>query len=105
MARAIYSTRFIASSGLSGTASYTVPPGFVAVIRSWTIFHGVELSGIEATLQGPNPVKIAVYQDVGASAASDEWTGRTVLYAGESMSVTVEAGNVDTTVSGYLLTA
>lgn len=104
MALTLYSTRFFAIHDLSGPASYTVPDGLVAVVRDLDAFWGIDTEGNKLIMVGS--AGQVIYQaswDIGSSG-SRQWTGRQVLYAGETLQLDTE-DVTDVSVSGYLLTA
>lgn len=107
MPRAVYSTRFILAEGdPMPTVTYTVPAGFVAVVRDIRGLVGAASSGnVTVTLAGGlNFIYVA-----------DAVDGQNVLYAEELRAVANEGeeivatsgtgGLANVVVSGYLLAA
>lgn len=103
----VYSTSFIRSHGGAG-GSYTVPDGYLAVIRCVTGFSAADFSPeIGQVVLGHssctvwynefNPVSSGPY----AFYRTDDL--RVVVEAGDTINVT-NGTDVDVTVSGYLLT-
>lgn len=106
MARAVYSTRFLASSG-TGTQepTYTVPDGFVAVIR--------DIDGIVPDIAGSvvqcglvDPQALFVDENYASNGGKHvQWQGRQVAYAGEQLAgLIIGAAFGSLCASGYLLT-
>ena len=99
----IYSTRFILSgSAPAGTLTFSVPSGFVAVVRD-----------VDVTFPAPAPAGSASLAIAGAYAASSpdfpaafgswQWRGRQVAYAFELVELGVAIAGTAVLVSGYLL--
>lgn len=105
MARAVYSTRFIGfESAVNATDSYTVPSGFVAVIRDITAFlasSAVTLA--QVFIEEPNCVLLDATGS-GLTPTIAQWTGRTVCNEGEHIEAVIDAAAAcSIAVSGYLL--
>lgn len=101
-----YSTRFLLYSGsAAGTvASFTVPAGYVAVLRD------IDLLATSAALTGAIVQAGTAYPGIlwtGPTAAttSRAWRGRQVFYAGEVIRCYVFDGSWDVLASGYLLSS
>jgi hypothetical protein len=100
----VYSVRFYGAHDLTGLATYTVPTGFVAIVRDFDAFWGVSTAGAEVNLYGH--AGQVIYQaafglnDVGWRG----WRGRQVLNAGETLQI-FTSDAMDVTLSGYLLTS
>lgn len=97
----IYSVRFIADSSAGSPVSYTVPDGYVAVLRS--VNTVLSSSGSFANLQISN---LGVYVCFFAATAADEffsWDGRQVLQEGDVLESYVSSAGSTQLVSGYLL--
>jgi hypothetical protein len=107
MAGVVYSTRFVSVAPAStNTVYYTVPAGFVAVVRTMTFGYAepARSSGIATVLLAAANSRIWVVLVAASTAGSAEWNGRLVLPAGE----TLRAAYTGTpgqwlTISGYLL--
>jgi hypothetical protein len=98
----VYSARFIAVQGLVGTETYTVPPGYVAVVRQVNLYNGGGISVTTAIWHGSVGQTLALWAS--SLTASDAFfVGAQVFYAGETFDITTN-GAWDATVSGYLLT-
>lgn len=99
MAR-VYSTRFIAGhAGAGGT--YTVLPGFLAVVRCVTAFNASAIiNEIAEVALGSSATTF--YQKDLAQQVCDITELRVVVPAGDSI-VAASGADVDVTVSGYLL--
>jgi len=104
----IYSTRFIEEHGLTGSASYTVPPGKVAVVRDLDSYIGTPTGLNSLFLHGAKGQALFwTSADIGQSQYAS-WRGMQVFYEGEIIEVAADVGIADAydvTVSGYLLTA
>jgi len=103
----IYSTQF-AAVNLTGslTTLYTVPAGFVAVVRDVSGFMTTTTVGeaIVLSLQLAN-VNFATFQSDGSTYQDVHWEGRVVMPAGESLQVADSVAAGALVVSGYLLAA
>lgn len=100
-----YSTRFLAQSAAApGTYSYTVPAGYVAVLRDVDAFANDNVSGnvLYFTI---NNVAIAGWVESALPLQSFAWRGRQVARAGEIIAVTVLGHLPHFMMSGYLLNA
>jgi hypothetical protein len=98
----IYSTRFIAESGFTGSAAFLVPAGYVAVVRD---IDCVVYTSAGATIQaGIGGVTNFWAVTIGVIAVTywTSWRGRTVLNPGEQLVIGTDAA-ADFTASGYLL--
>lgn len=103
-----YSTQFIAGTPTPSTPlEYIVPELYVAVIRDVEVWlsSGAPLTVYVAAVKpGPLTVAISVF-DVTGGATSQQWKGRAVLNAGDTLEAAVSAGAATVLVSGYLLSA
>lgn len=107
MARPVYSIRFIEARGLDSTSSYTVPEGFVAVIRDLDAYCDATLGFADLFLHGAGGQAIAWHSWEATTQDQFQWRGRQVILAGETFDVEADTGigvAIDVTVSGYLLT-
>lgn len=107
MAQAVYSSRFIQQHGLTTSASFAVPSGFVAVVRDLDAFIGTPTGVNDLFMHGA--LGQAIFWDSAQIGISKymSWRGRQVFEPGELISVEVNVGALDAfdvTVSGYLLT-
>jgi hypothetical protein len=103
-----YSTQFFAGAiGLGTTALYTVPTGFVVVVRDVTVYGnfataeqvgvGLEVAGsISGYLLFANPLH---------PGDLAEWQGRQVINAGGVLTAVSGGSGPIVWASGYLLTA
>lgn len=105
MPRAVYSTRFLAFSTTSTEEeTYTVPSGFVAVLRDVDVYHqGGAADGWSVQLVDPL-CYLMTGGDTG-SAGLAQWSGRQIFNAGEQLQGTLySAGDLASMMaSGYLL--
>lgn len=88
--------------------TYTVPAGYVAVIREINAFsagsnEGVAAQGFSITTQDSVPIWF-LWKPVAYRGFQHRWHGHTVVNAGEVITVTMQAENWLIRMSGYLLT-
>jgi hypothetical protein len=105
MSRPVYSTRFTAEYAVSPSASYTVPSGFVAVVRDCDAWCQAGSTDPWAAW-GCTTLGGAVWEEFSAGSINFVgWRGRQVFYEGEVLYI---LGNSETPMfiilSGYLLT-
>lgn len=90
----------------TNTLYYTVPAGYVAVLRSMTFGYAepARAAGVMSVVLSPANSRIWVVLVVASSAGSATWEGRLVMPAGEQIraSYTGTPGQW-LTASGYLL--
>jgi hypothetical protein len=102
-----YSTTFIASHGLTGTSSYTVPVGYVAIVGH-IVAYGSVTAAASVTVRGPAGEAI-YYFSLGINGQGIDYRETRVVYsAGQQIQAVANVGPVDAmdvTVSGYLLAA
>lgn len=103
MARPLYSERFIRASlvGVGATASFVVPTGHRCVVVDISATASAAPGGLLVG-QGPGGPFFAVLP-ISATTVQARWTGRQVLYDGETLTVLNYSGNTAVWVSGYLL--
>lgn len=101
----VYSTRLIAVHNQPANTPilYTVPAGYLVVVRCVDAYAGVTVLGVNFYAKGS---AAQVFWKDATSPTSDgwrQWRGREVLYEGEALAL--EADDVaDLSASGYLLT-
>lgn len=98
----VYSTRFIGFAADETPPVFTVPAGYVAVVRDIDVVSGggAMINWQCSIVEGG---KFAVGQfTVESLAQHQEWRGRVVLLAGEHLAFAAD-GPVDGAVCGYLL--
>lgn len=109
---AVYSTKFVEAASFSGGPSvrYTVPAGFVAVVKCMSVAWGdITASGLDAWFQSDTLAKLARFTwAFGFSTpynlgGQQQWWGSWVLTAGQTLAVQTAAGTCDMWASGYLL--
>lgn len=103
----VYSTRFIGAQGATAPISYTVPNGYVAVVRDLDAYSDTVASA-EIFLRNAEGGAIYFFTWGVAQQQSVEWRGRQVYFAGETITVDISVGAldaIDVAVSGYLLTS
>lgn len=99
---AVYSTRFIAESGFTGSAAFEVPDGYRAVVRDIdAVCFTSEGPTIEAGI-GDSAVFWAFTYGVVLLVNAQSWRGRVVLNPGEQLVILTNAP-LDFVASGYLL--
>lgn len=102
-----YSTQFAAVtlSANNFTNLYTVPAGDVVVVRDIEVYFGVPTSIFNFQVGAPGSTTIAWYIANPASNTWQQWGGRVVVPAGQSLWAYSVASSTQLIVSGYLLTA
>lgn len=103
----VYSSAFFAEPGFSGSATYTVSLGFVAVIRDVDVCWIFGLTGAEFQLKGNagQVIWLANFPILGDDQDQWQgWRGRHVVAPGDSFTIESDSA-VDVSVSGYLLGA
>lgn len=103
----VYSTRFVAAASSGALSpSFTVPNGFVAVVRDITVTSTASLSQIIGTVViAPVPggfYHLALMQFILGAAQTQHVEGRWVCNAGDVIEVQ-SPGAFSCSVSGYLL--
>jgi hypothetical protein len=73
------------------------------VLRCFDVYAAADLTGGNVFLRGSAGQTIAKFSFTAYTAGSDQWQGREVIYAGESIEVYSDTIPVDATLSGYLL--
>lgn len=106
MARAVYSTRFLAFLGTGAPAeTYTVPAGYVGVLREMTAFLRVgDLVYVTVDVDG---VGVPVWQTFGteSSGSTFNWSSRAVMPPGSILNGSTNSAEASSLyASGYLLT-
>jgi hypothetical protein len=107
VAQTVYSSRFVKSAlTATNTTYYTVPAGYVAVVRTMTLAWAslARTAGVgQVLLNGANSY-VWIVPIAGSELSSAVWDGRLVLPAAEIIrAATTATGVVFLTVSGYLL--
>ena len=101
---AVYTVQFISRKGLHGNATYTVPAGFVAVVRDASIYMN-SLSQGDFFLHGPSGEAV-MWQSVAVNSQAYQHLETRVVYdEGQTISVLVDLApgdNGDVNVAGYL---
>lgn len=103
-----YSTRLVAAVlDAALDDAYTVPAGFVAVIRDMELTNqGGTATAIAIDLEVPGPLTATIYFNADVPAGSWlQWQGRVVMNAGDVLSISASAYPIGAVVSGYLLSA
>lgn len=99
----VYSTRFFAVQGLSGSLTYTVPAGYVASVKHIDVYCNT-LGGASFTFVGSASQTI-YWNDFNDTSGPPYgwWDGMAVFYEGETMTIKSYGHPMDVTISGYLL--
>lgn len=104
---AVYSTRFLSAKGATSTGSFTVPNGYVAVVRDLDAYAN-SIAAAAIFLHGASGETLYWFDWGIATQEAVNWRGRQVYFAGESIEVEIAVGvadSVDYALSGYLLTS
>lgn len=105
MARAVYSTQFLADYPWGSDVSFTVPAGYIAIVRSIDLFQGGGSGGHELQVYLGYSSAVVFNVPSSAAGASYHWEGRQVLEQGDELIATnPSAGPASVLASGYLLT-
>jgi hypothetical protein len=101
----VYSTRFLASNLIAGTATYTVPEGYRAVVHSITAVNNSSHATYAFVTIETLGVAIWIAQGIPTLGFAG-WNGRQVVNEGEQLLSNNGAtdGGVAIICSGYLLT-
>jgi hypothetical protein len=108
----VFSRRLISAPATTGGPhlAYTVPAGFVAVVKNISIAWGdVTISGLDAWVVDGALAKLvrraiaAVTQPYEVEGGCDSFQGWWVYNAGETLSVQTASGTCDILASGYEL--
>lgn len=107
MARAVYSTQFLAAQGSGfGAVSYVVPAAFVAVVRDIALFQSPGAAGDLIVVDAPSSGYLLAEAEAGGDNVTVHWTGNLVLNAGQQIIASgFGTAAQAAVVSGYLLTA
>jgi hypothetical protein len=89
--------------GLTGTKSYVVPTGYTLVVRDIDIAWGSEAFVPFGRVLGDGGQAFAIWNGAALAANIMSWRGRHVMTEGQTLTVSVDNGNADVSVSGYLL--
>lgn len=103
MARPVYSTRFIAAATNAEPVSYTVPPGFTAVVHCLTAWCTIHTAS-QFLVAGAAGVAFFVWAPADLYDYTS-WDGRLVLNEGEDLELNPQSDAMHLTASGYLLAA
>lgn len=103
MPQSVYSTRFLTAKGLTGYQFFTCDDGFVIVIRDISGYFGSQGTA-PSVVCDINGAKFFEADTTPLNLTSFQWSGRQVLEAGDTCTATLQNGNCDLCISGYLLT-
>jgi hypothetical protein len=98
---------FLGSVDTVGQVLYTVPAGYITVVRDIEVLHVSSDSGTFSIYdQGPGSSAATIWFVGVADLAWAQWKGRAVMNAGDQLIASVsDAGTYQAIVSGYLLSA
>jgi len=108
MAQPVYSTQFCKGSvGGSPAILYTVPAGYIAVLRSIAAYNNTGTAQSVLLSPGVSGSSEGAFAKDDSLASGDvfQWEGRQVLNAGEQLIVAFPNATVAVMASGYLLEA
>jgi len=107
VAAPVYSTRLLQAQGLAGTISYTVPAGYILILRDLDVY--CHATGVDHVLLIGAAGQAIWHQEFDATTTFyGSWRGRQVLYETETVQIAANMSildSADVTLSGYLLTA
>lgn len=100
----VYSSKFLDEAGASGDYHYTVPAGYLAVVRYFGVTVGVSALGQVGTLYTAAGGRLYILGSQVATLAAESfyWEGRVVYSAGADIHVNAY-GTIDFYVGGFLL--
>jgi hypothetical protein len=106
MAVNVYSTRFMDAANTSGNTTYTVPAGFVAVIRDANVtLVTAQAATVGARLFRVGGGIISEFLYTPTAFGATQWQGHAVFNPGEQMEMLALSGSTwYWYVCGYLLT-
>lgn len=98
----VYSTKLISQLCAAGsTLTYTVPAGYVCVVRDISITPEASGLTLARVFAGGNQIVFSVTS--GVLNVTQSWEGRQVFNAGETIEASATGAGVYFMVSGYLL--
>lgn len=99
----IYSTRLWIAHDASGSpaVSYTVPAGFLVVLRSWDVFYGGAGAPTATLLCSTGPTVLDQFSVSLLGGGPHHYFGHQVLEAGETLYANI-SDLMDTAASGYV---
>jgi hypothetical protein len=98
----VYSERFFLEQGLTGSASITVDNGYRLIIRDISGYFGSQATAPSVTID-INGAKIFEADTPPLALTPFHWEGRAVANEGDVITVAMQNGNCDISVSGYRL--
>lgn len=107
MATPLYTRRFLIYDG-TGSVSYTVPAGYVAVVHCVTLCDVADANStvvVAMQVGGTGTAYRAISFTSPLSYSGATWTGRVVFNAGDVMSVDANYADAQGVISGQLLTS
>lgn len=104
----VYSARFVRAASFSGppVVFFTVPAGFVAVVREISIVVGTNVSVVEAWIEDDEGGRLAVLAQDGTPPFSPtglQLEGRWTYLTGETLAPATNGITADFHAAGYLL--
>lgn len=98
----VYSVQFYEGRDVS-SATLTVPPGLIWIVRDIDAFFGGGLSGDACNFVGSLGQTFAYFSYIALISTGFTWRGRQVFNPGQTFGF-VSGEGVDVTISGYQLT-
>jgi hypothetical protein len=104
VAAPVYSIRILAHGALTSSITTTVPDGLIYVARDLDVVCLTPSATSVVNLRGSNSQIIwYVSVDLSTMPRWQSWRGRQIFYPGEPLTLAVESGTFDVTLSGYQL--
>jgi hypothetical protein len=100
---AVYSHSFFSAAGVTGSPTFSVPNGYVGIVRDVDVFWGSQLVPPSGRVLGAAGQAFAIWQGAIAAPNIMSWRGRHVAVGPCDLTVSVDVGDADVSVSGYLL--
>jgi hypothetical protein len=101
---AVYSKLFIATAGLLGAVTFTVPSTDTAIVNTIDVYSSAILPAVVRFQDGNTGQTIWFYDFSAVSNQWAQWTGRQVFFGGAIIQMSAGTNPADVRVSGYLLT-
>lgn len=98
----IYSQQFISAQGLTGTASFTVDAGLVAVVHDIQVFMGSQPEEAGGSLRGTSGQRVFSFSTEPLTGAQFIQSLKAVYEGPTTIDVVMDNGNADVSVAGWL---
>ncbi len=99
----VYSTQFLTWSNPTSGVLYTVPAGYVAVVRDMDVWWDGETDEGSLIASIHNVCTFMVFYGAPSVASAFQWRGRVVINPGEKLELFPSVGNWSGVACGYLL--